>query len=174
MHGFGSGAFEPDSKHVRRNVRRNVRRGARRHGRVRFCFTDRAAPGSATPATEEKKPWRTRHYPRAADTKPPRGGQAAAVAGYAGPGFHNWPTGHIPQAPDTNEWIRIRRVRTGLKTRSEKRSEKRSERRTPTRSNPFLLHRPGGSGVSEPSYRRTSSLIPQPFISPSPRPPRVE
>jgi hypothetical protein len=25
------------------------------------------------------------------------GGQAATVAGYAGPGFHNWPSGHIPQ-----------------------------------------------------------------------------
>jgi hypothetical protein len=23
------------------------------------------------------------------------GGQAATVAGYAGPGFHNWPAGHI-------------------------------------------------------------------------------
>ena len=32
-------------------VRRNVRRDARRHGRVRLRFTDRAAPGSATPAT---------------------------------------------------------------------------------------------------------------------------
>ena len=25
------------------------------------------------------------------------GGKAAAVAGYAGPGFHIWPPGHIPQ-----------------------------------------------------------------------------
>jgi hypothetical protein len=25
------------------------------------------------------------------------GGKAATVAGYAGPGFHNWPPGHIPQ-----------------------------------------------------------------------------
>jgi hypothetical protein len=25
------------------------------------------------------------------------GGKAATVAGYAGPGFHNWPSGHIPQ-----------------------------------------------------------------------------
>ena len=32
-----------------------------------FALKDRAAPGSATPATEE--PWRTRHYPRATDTK---------------------------------------------------------------------------------------------------------
>ena len=28
------------------------------------------------------------------------GGKAATVAGYAGPGFHNWPSGHIDQAPD--------------------------------------------------------------------------
>ena len=25
------------------------------------------------------------------------GGKAATVAGYAGPGFHNWPSGHIDQ-----------------------------------------------------------------------------
>jgi hypothetical protein len=25
------------------------------------------------------------------------GGKAATVAGYVGPGFHNWPSGHIPQ-----------------------------------------------------------------------------
>ena len=25
------------------------------------------------------------------------GGKAAAVAGYVGPGFHNWPQSHIPQ-----------------------------------------------------------------------------
>ena len=25
------------------------------------------------------------------------GGDAATVAGVAGPGFHNWPSGHIPQ-----------------------------------------------------------------------------
>jgi hypothetical protein len=31
-----------------------------------------------------------------------------ALAGYAGPGFHNWPIGHIPQAPETNAFIRIR------------------------------------------------------------------
>ena len=28
------------------------------------------------------------------------GGDAATVAGYAGPGFHIWPTGHIPQNTD--------------------------------------------------------------------------
>ena len=32
-----------------------------------FASKHRAAPGSATPAREE--PWRTRHYPRATDTK---------------------------------------------------------------------------------------------------------
>ena len=36
------------------------------------------------------------------------GGQAAAVAGYGGPGFHTWPTGHILQTPDTNSLIRPR------------------------------------------------------------------
>ena len=34
---------------------------------------------------------------QAADTKRLRGGQAATVAGYAGPGFHTWPSGHILQ-----------------------------------------------------------------------------
>ncbi len=33
---------------------------------------------------------------------------AAAVAGYAGPGFHNWPPSHIPQDTDTNPLRRIR------------------------------------------------------------------
>ena len=28
------------------------------------------------------------------------GGKAATVAGYVGPGFHNWPPGHIDQTPD--------------------------------------------------------------------------
>ena len=36
------------------------------------------------------------------------GGQAATVAGVAGPGFHNWPTGHILQDTDTKALIRIR------------------------------------------------------------------
>jgi hypothetical protein len=35
-------------------------------------------------------------------------GKAAPVAGDVGPGFHNWPRGHILQAPDTNALIRIR------------------------------------------------------------------
>jgi hypothetical protein len=36
------------------------------------------------------------------------GGQAATVAGYAGPGFHTWPSGHIPQDTDTKPLLRIR------------------------------------------------------------------
>jgi hypothetical protein len=36
------------------------------------------------------------------------GGQAATVAGYAGPGFHTWPKGHIPQNTDPNPLQRRR------------------------------------------------------------------
>ncbi len=36
------------------------------------------------------------------------GGKAATVAGYAGPGFHIWPPGHILQDPDTKPLLRIR------------------------------------------------------------------
>jgi len=36
------------------------------------------------------------------------------------------------------------------------RSEKRSERRALPRSNPFFLHRPGGSGVSDPRLQKKS------------------
>jgi hypothetical protein len=46
------------------------------------------------------KHWRARHFPRAADTKRLRGGQAATVAGHVGPGFHTWPAGHIHQDTD--------------------------------------------------------------------------
>jgi hypothetical protein len=35
-----------------------------------------------------------------------------------------------------------------------RRSEKRSVRRAPPRLDQFFLHRPGGSGVSDPSYKR--------------------
>jgi hypothetical protein len=50
------------------------------------------------------------------------GGDAATVAGYAGPGFHIWPTGHIPQNTD-----RIRFHVSGhlLKNRSARRSAPR-------------------------------------------------
>ena len=33
---------------------------------------------------------------------------AATVAGYVGPGFHNWPPGHIPQDTAPNPLLRIR------------------------------------------------------------------
>jgi hypothetical protein len=36
------------------------------------------------------------------------GGDAATVAGYVGPGFHNWPSGHIPQDTDPNPLLRSR------------------------------------------------------------------
>ena len=36
------------------------------------------------------------------------GGDAATVAGVAGPGFHNWPSGHIPQDTAPNPLLRIR------------------------------------------------------------------
>jgi hypothetical protein len=36
------------------------------------------------------------------------GGKAAPVAGYAGPGFHTWPSGHIPQDTAPNPLLRIR------------------------------------------------------------------
>ena len=42
------------------------------------------------------------------NTKQRRRRDAATVAGYAGPGFHIWPSGHILQDPDTNVLIRIR------------------------------------------------------------------
>ena len=32
---------------------------------------------------------------------------AATVAGYDGPGFHNWPSGHIPQDTAPNPLLRI-------------------------------------------------------------------
>jgi|688.fasta_scaffold76387_3 hypothetical protein len=35
------------------------------------------------------------------------GGDAATVAGDAGPGLHNWPLGHTNQDADTNALIRI-------------------------------------------------------------------
>ena len=36
------------------------------------------------------------------------GGQAATVAGDDGPGFHTWPSGHIPQNTAPNPLLRIR------------------------------------------------------------------
>ena len=40
------------------------------------------------------------------------GGEATTVAGVAGPGFHNWPAGHILREADAKAVIRIRRIRT--------------------------------------------------------------
>ena len=42
------------------------------------------------------------------DPKPLRRRGAAAVAGHAGPGFHTWPSGHIPQDTAPNPLLRIR------------------------------------------------------------------
>ena len=51
------------------------------------------------------------------------GGKAAAVAGYVGPGFHNWPSGHIPQDTAPNPLLRSRPH--AKKRRSERRSAPR-------------------------------------------------
>ena len=77
-----------------------------------------AAPGSATPATEEKLKFgklkaeirKTENWKPASEGKSgleknqPRNhksvGKAATVAGHVGPGFHNWPIGHILQDND--------------------------------------------------------------------------
>ena len=36
------------------------------------------------------------------------GGKAATVAGYVGPGFHTWPSGHIPQDTAPKPLLRSR------------------------------------------------------------------
>jgi hypothetical protein len=119
-----------------------VRRSARRTPPRSYPASRQRPGGSGVSDSSYKK------YPH---PKPPRGGQAAAVAGYAGPGFHHWPPGHIPQNTDSKPRIRIRRVQTGLK----KSSERRSARRAPPRSYPASRQRPGGSGVSDPSYKKS-------------------
>ena len=65
------------------------------------------------------------------------GGDAATVAGYAGPGFHNWPSGHIPQ-------------------------DNGSESASP---HPAPCQKAFGAatGVSDPSYRRTGAHAPLPI-----------
>ena len=80
------------------------------------------------------------------------GGDAATVAGHVGPGFHHWPPSHIPQAPDTNALIRIRRVGTGPKTRS----ARRSERRAPPRSSPFFPSPTGRLRGQRPQLQKKS------------------
>ena len=62
------------------------------------------------------------------------GGQAATVAGYAGPGFHNWPAGHILRDADPNALIRIRPPAFPKKSFGETFG--------------------AATGVSDPSYRR--------------------
>jgi hypothetical protein len=62
------------------------------------------------------------------------GGDAATVAGYAGPGFHIWPLGHYPQATDPNALIRIRPPAFAKKSFGETFG--------------------AATGVSDPSYRR--------------------
>ena len=51
------------------------------------------------------------------------GGDAATVAGVAGPGFHPWPSGHIPQDTAPKPLLRIR---LPAKRRSERRSARRA------------------------------------------------
>jgi hypothetical protein len=68
------------------------------------------------------------------------GGKAAAVAGYAGPGFHNWPSGHIPQDTAPKPLLRIR----------------------PLAQKTFGEAFGAATGVSDPSYRRTVAHAPLP------------
>jgi hypothetical protein len=79
------------------------------------------------------------------------GGQAATVAGHVGPGFHTWPSGHISQNTDPKLLLRIR------SPAQKNRSARRSVRRTPRPSIPVSFQRPGGSGVSDPSDRKSES-----------------
>ena len=63
------------------------------------------------------------------------GGKAATVAGYAGPGFHNWPPGHIPQDTAPNPLLRSR----------------------PHARKAFGEAFGAATGVSDPSYRKSGS-----------------
>ena len=63
------------------------------------------------------------------------GGKAATVAGSVGPGFHNWPSGHIPQDTDTNPLLRIR----------------------PPAKMTFGEAFGAATGVSDPGYKRSDS-----------------
>jgi hypothetical protein len=62
------------------------------------------------------------------------GGKAATVAGYAGPGFHTWPSGHIPQA-NGSETASSHPVPC-QKRRSVRRSAPRPGSATPATENP--------------------------------------
>ena len=68
------------------------------------------------------------------------GGKAATVAGYAGPGFHNWPSGHIPQNTAPNPLLRSR----------------------PHAKKAFGEAFGAATGVSDPSYRGTGAHAPLP------------
>ncbi len=77
-------------------AKKDVRRGARHRERIWFFLTDRKRLRGQRPQLQ-KKPWPLSHILQTLDAKPPHSGAAATVAGGADPGFHTWPTGHIPQ-----------------------------------------------------------------------------
>jgi hypothetical protein len=85
-------------------------------------------------ARKKMKHWRARHIPRDTDPNPPTGGDAATVAGDAGPGFHTWPSGHILQDTASNPLLRI------PKNRSEKRSAPRARSAPPATEEQKKLH----------------------------------
>jgi hypothetical protein len=81
----------------------------RPHAKKTFGEAFGAATGVSDPSYRRKRHSGARApLPHDPDTKRLRGGQAATVAGHVGPGFHNWPSGHIPQATDTRPRPRIR------------------------------------------------------------------
>ena len=123
------------------NTKQQPRRPSRHCSRVRWPRFPHVAPkphpsrhGSASastpPVTSSKKSF-GEAFGTATGVSDPRlqkirirninpSGQAAAVAGYAGPGFHHWPSGHIPQNTDPHPLPRRRS--SPQKRRSEKRS----------------------------------------------------
>jgi hypothetical protein len=108
------------------------------------------------PVTSSKDVRRRHRGQRPAATENPirnndPGGHAATVAGYAGPGFLTWPSGHIPQNTDPNPLLRSRSppqktfgAATGV---SDPRLQK-----TRIRS-----HFAGGSGQRENAIKRLSA-----------------
>ena len=73
--------------------------------RIRIRFF---ASGPLLKKRSAPRPGSATHGYRNPDTKQRTGGKAATVAGDAGPGFHNWPPGHIPQDTDPNPLLRSR------------------------------------------------------------------
>ena len=118
------------------------------HQRTGFCRPPRS-PGKPAPvftfgpqATSFKT--RMRKYGFESGRRPlpkivRRGGKAAAVAGYAGPGFYIWPTGHIHQDMDTKALIRIRPPAFAQKSFGETFG--------------------AATGVSDPGYKKTSPAL---------------